>query len=104
MTIDKASIRRIAWLDSANMASHIHLTSDGGETTLCGHEPGKETQWKITSQVPRAVRGEDRHCSTCFKLAGVKKSVSFVAREDPRVTSGECVNSWPYDGAGKGLK
>ena len=32
--INKDALRRIAWLDSANMASHIHLTDDNGETTL----------------------------------------------------------------------
>lgn len=94
-------MNRIAWLDSADMASHIHRTLDGGETTVCGHAPKSEKNWKITSQVPRSIAGRDRHCKTCFK--GVKKSIPFLAYEDERVTSGKSKNSWPYAGAGQGL-
>lgn len=93
--------KRIAWLDSADMASHIHRTTDKGETTVCGHKPKSEKNWKITSQVPRAISGEDRHCPTCFK--NIKKSIPFLDFEDERVTSGQSVNSWPYKGAGQGL-
>lgn len=100
---ETVTIRRIAWLDSCNMTSHIHLTDDDGETTLCGHSPRSEKAWKITSQVPRAIKGSDRHCKRCFEIAQVKKSIPFIAYEDPRVTSGECSNTWPHDGAGKGL-
>jgi hypothetical protein len=66
---------RIAWLDSANMPSHIHRTLDNGKSTVCGHKP-MDFDWTITSDVPRTHLGEDRHCRVCFK--NTKKSIPFL--------------------------
>lgn len=68
------NLKRIAWLDSCNMPSRIHLTSDDALSTLCGHFP-KEKQlaghyWKITSEVPRKIKGTSRYCKICFKNGG----------------------------------
>jgi hypothetical protein len=70
--------KRISWLDSASMPARIHLTDDEGETTLCGHKPRSEKNWKITSGVPRKIMGESRYCRVCFKSGG--KKLPFVEK------------------------
>lgn len=74
MLVDKG--QRIGWLDSANMPARIHKTMDHGETTVCGHKPRSEKNWKITSEVPRKIRGDSRYCRVCFKDGG--KTLPFV--------------------------
>lgn len=82
--------KRIAWLDSVDMASHIHVTTDGGLTTACGHEPGKkvkEGRWKIThhTNIPRRHFGFNNYCGTCFKKLKCKKSIPWT----PEMMKGE---------------
>lgn len=79
------TLHRIGWLDSVNMPAHIHKTNDDGKTTVCGHHPLSEPNWKITSRVPRKVRGSSQYCRECFKDGG--KSLPFLPIEDPRATA-----------------
>ena len=68
--------KRIGWLDSANMPARIHMTLDDGETTVCGHKPRSEKNWKITDKVPRKTMGFSQYCRVCFKNGG--KTLPFV--------------------------
>lgn len=79
--------KRIAWLDSANMDSHIHRTLDNGQTTVCGHRPRSEAEWKITSRVSRAAQGRSRYCKTCFAGKHKKSEIQWLEYEDPRLDS-----------------
>ena len=61
--------KRIGWLDSCNMPARIHATGDEGQTTLCGHMPTSEKNWKIAhggEGIPRKEHGRSRYCKTCF--------------------------------------
>jgi hypothetical protein len=69
-------VKRIAWLDSANMPSHIHKTYDGGVTTVCGHKPRSEKNWTITDDIPRKRGGFSNYCRVCFKNGG--KFIPFI--------------------------
>lgn len=74
-----SALRRIGWLDSANMPARIHLTADNGETTLCGHEPREQVRqgrWKIKPDVPRKIDGRSRYCKVCFCKGG--KTLPFI--------------------------
>lgn len=63
-------MKRISWLDSCDMYARIHATEDDGISTICGHRPLSETQWKITDQSPRKMHGRSRYCKTCFANGG----------------------------------
>lgn len=65
----EVKMQRISWLDSCKMPARIHLTSDDGQTTVCGHTPRSKKNWQITSAVPRNIRGS-RYCKICFKNGG----------------------------------
>ena len=72
------NFKRVGWLGSARLPSHIHGTIDEAETTVCGlyrpndcaKEPmtwyGKETTRWVLREVPRKIRGRSRYCKTCF--------------------------------------
>lgn len=80
LKVDLTNARRIGWLDSVDMPSHIHLTLDGGQTTICGHKPLTQKAWKITSDIPRKDHGRSNYCSQCF--AQGNKSVPFLESRD----------------------
>jgi len=65
---------RIGWKDSCGMPSHIHRTIDGGQTTVCGHQPRnpeyEATMWVITRNVSKKKLGISNYCRTCFKNGG----------------------------------
>lgn len=76
---EKDESKRIGWLDSANMPSHIHKTLDDGITTVCGHDPRYKStikRWTIDSTIPRKIKGTSRYCKICFADGG--KSLPWI--------------------------
>ncbi len=60
--------KRVKWLDSADLPSHVHKTLDG-KTTVCGHDFLKDQggyKWKVIQGGTRR-KGKSLWCVTCFK-------------------------------------
>jgi len=63
--MEKPNKFKIAWMDSCNMPSRIHLTEDGIET-LCGNH-SVYIKERTLSVVPKKDHGISRYCKKCFK-------------------------------------
>lgn len=61
-------MRRISWLDSCGMPSHIHLTVDGLDT-VCGKHSEYISERKLV-RVPRRSAGLSSYCRRCFQNGG----------------------------------
>jgi hypothetical protein len=69
-------MKKIAWLDSCGMDSHIHVTEDGIDT-LCGQHDGyiaKRTLFRVSTK----SSGRSNFCRTCFQK--IKKSIPWDER------------------------
>lgn len=65
-------MKKIAWLDSCDMDSHIHATEDGVDT-VCGHHAEY-----ITNRTLFQVHRNRNYCKKCFKR--IKKSIPWDER------------------------
>lgn len=71
--------KRIAWIDSSDMSSRIHLTDDGNETLCGGHS--EYISGRRLAKAPRKIRGRSNYCSICCNKAGAKaKSMPWDER------------------------
>ncbi len=86
-------MKRIAWLDSCGMDSHIHATEDGVDTVCKNH--AEYIAGRTLFQVSRKQHGTSNYCRICFK--GIKKSIPW----DERCLSGERPKD--YKGRAKSL-
>lgn len=73
---------RIGWIDSVGYPSRVHLTSNNGLTTICGHEPERHFNMEtwVLSKVPVKINGQSRFCKVCFS-GQKKKSLPWVKNE-----------------------
>jgi hypothetical protein len=63
--MNEKQLCKIAWMDSCNMPSNIHLTDDGIET-LCGNH-SEYLANRVLSIVPKKANGRSQFCKICFK-------------------------------------
>ena len=68
--------KKIAWLDSCGMDSHIHLTNDGIDT-ICGNHAEYIAERKL-SKVCKSNHGASNFCRVCFSKGG--KSLPWDSR------------------------
>lgn len=60
--------RRIAWLDSCSMPSHVHLTVDGVDTVCGGH--AEYIAGRVLAKTPKKRDGRTNFCRICFRNGG----------------------------------
>jgi hypothetical protein len=61
------SLRRIGWIDSVGLPSHIHLTCvDNPDNTICKGHKEHIANRKLT-KVPKKRSGHSNYCVVCFK-------------------------------------
>lgn len=69
-------MKKIAWLDSCGMDSHIHATKDGVDT-VCGRHGGYIAQ-RTLFRVASKRSGSSNFCRVCFQ--DTKKSIPWDER------------------------
>jgi len=67
-------MKKISWLDSCGMPSHIHLTEDGVDTVCGGHS--LYIKERTLKRSPKKKGGHSNFCPVCFKN-GLKSAEWF---------------------------